>query len=141
MTRVYTDMVGDLFHYGHVELLRRAKELGDELLVGVVSDETAEAYKRTPVMTMEERVRVVQACRFVDGVLPDAPIRVTREWIERHRIDLVVHGDDMSADELASYYAVAQELGLFRTLRSTRGISTSDIIRRILDRADELLSH
>ena len=63
MTRVYADMVGDLFHHGHVEFLRRARDLGDELVVGVHSDATAESYKRTPVMTMDERVRVVEACR------------------------------------------------------------------------------
>ncbi len=55
-TRVYVDMVGDLFHAGHVALLRAARALGDELVVGVLSDADAAAYKRTPVMTLEERL-------------------------------------------------------------------------------------
>ena len=46
---VYVDMVGDLFHYGHVEILRRAKEKGDKLIVGVHSDETVMEYKRKPI--------------------------------------------------------------------------------------------
>ena len=78
MTRVYADMVADLFHAGHVEFLRRARELGDELVVGIHSDETVAGYKRAPVMTMAERVRVVAACRHVDEVVPDAPLSVTR---------------------------------------------------------------
>ena len=56
MTRVYVDMAADLFHFGHVELLRRARELGDVLVVGIHSDETVARYKRSTVMTMEERV-------------------------------------------------------------------------------------
>ena len=52
---MYVDVVGDLFHYGHVEFFRRARDLGDALVVGVHSDATAESYKRVPVMTMDSR--------------------------------------------------------------------------------------
>ena len=58
---VYVDMVGDLFHYGHVEILRRAREKGDRLLVGVHSDETVMQYKRKPICSMSERVAGVLA--------------------------------------------------------------------------------
>ena len=50
--RVYVDMVGDLFHAGHVALLREARSHGDRLVVGVLSDETAASYKRRPIMTL-----------------------------------------------------------------------------------------
>ena len=70
-------MVGDLFHPGHVALLRAARDLGDQLVVGVLLDETAAAYKRRPIMTLAERVAVIAACRYVDEVLPDAPDRLT----------------------------------------------------------------
>ena len=136
MTRVYVDMVGDLFHYGHVEMLRRAKELGDELVVGVLSDDLVATYKRRPILTMDERVRVVAACRFVDEVIPDAPLLVDRNWIERHRIDLVVHGDDVDDATLKSWFGDAQDLGIFRVLPYTPGISTSDIIGRVLERGE-----
>ncbi len=76
LTRVYVDMVGDLFHAGHVRLLAAAREHGDQLVVGVLSDETAAAYKRRPIMTLSERVAVVEACRHVDEVIPDAPYAV-----------------------------------------------------------------
>ncbi len=55
-TRVYVDMVGDLFHAGHVAFLREARSHGDWLVVGVLSDETAASYKRRPIMTLAERV-------------------------------------------------------------------------------------
>ena len=52
-SRVYVDMVGDLFHAGHVELLKAAQTHGDWLVVGVLGDETAQAYKRRPIMSPE----------------------------------------------------------------------------------------
>ena len=54
MIRVYTDMVADLFHYGHIEFLRQVSTLGDYVLVGINADDVAEAHKRRPVQTMEE---------------------------------------------------------------------------------------
>jgi cytidyltransferase-like protein len=131
MTRVYADMVADLFHAGHVEFLRRARELGDELVVGVHSDETVAGYKRAPVMTMAERVPVVAACRYVDEVIADAPLVVSQEWIEQHGIDLVVHGDDLHDQSLDHMYAVPRQLGILRLVPYTAGISTSELIDRI----------
>jgi len=136
MTRVYADMVADLFHSGHVEFLRKAKALGDELVVGVHSDDDAAAYKRRPVLSMGERVTLVASCRYVDEVLPNAPIAVTRDWIERHRIDLVVHGDDFDAEHVAQYYSVPLEMGIFRTVPYTKGISTTEIIGRLSSPSD-----
>lgn len=131
MTRVYADMVGDLFHRGHVEFLRRARLLGDELVVGVHSDEAVMSYKRAPVQTMAERVAVIAACRHVDEVLPDAPVGVSVEWIERHRLDLVVHGDDFDEATAREQYPGAFELGIFRTVPYSAEISSTDIIERI----------
>ncbi len=94
MIRVYTDMVADLFHYGHVEFLKQARALGDYLLVGVCADDVVEAHKRRPILTMEERVASVAGCRYVDEVIPNAPWRFDPTWIEKYDIHLVVHGDD-----------------------------------------------
>lgn len=73
----------------------------------------------------------VAGCRYVDEVLPNAPLRVDRTWIAQHDIDLVVHGDDFSAEQLADFYQVPIELGIFCTVPYTPSISTSEIIRRI----------
>ncbi len=57
-----------------------------------------------------------------------------RAWIEKHDIHLVAHGDDYSQEQLTLYYSVPIEMGIFRTLPYTQGISTTEIIRRILER-------
>jgi cytidyltransferase-like protein len=134
VTRVYADMVADLFHYGHAEFLRRARELGDVLVVGIHSDATVESYKRAPLTTMEERVKVVEACRYVDEVIPDAPLAVTSDWIERHRIDLVVHGDDLDDEQAEAMYTAPAAMGILRTVPYTAGISTSEILLRLEQR-------
>lgn len=131
MTRVYADMVGDLFHHGHVEFLRQARELGDELVVGIHSDADVASYKRPPVMTMEERVGVVRGCRYVDEVIAEAPLRVTRDFVERHGIDLVVHGDDFDRERLLRMYGEPEEMGILRTVPYTPGISTTEILARL----------
>ncbi len=97
-SRVYVDMVGDLFHAGHVSLLREARRHGDWLVVGVLSDDTAASYKRRPVMTLAERVAVIEACRYVDEVIEGAPFRVTEDFLDEHAITTVVHGDDLSPE-------------------------------------------
>jgi glycerol-3-phosphate cytidylyltransferase len=134
--RVYVDMVADLFHYGHVEFLRQAKQLGDHLVVGICSDHDVKTYKRKPILSMEERMVSVKACRYVDEVLPDAPIRVTQEWIDDNNIDVVVHGDDFEPDKMAYYYEVPIALNIFRTVPYTKGVSTSQLIKRIKERTD-----
>ena len=131
MTRVYVDMVADLFHFGHVAFLKQARAYGEELVVGVHSDATVESYKRRPVMTMGERIASVRGCRFVDEVVPDAPLVITREWIEMHRINVVVHGDDFDPALAGRLYGVPMAMGIFHTVPYTPGISSTEIIRRI----------
>jgi len=130
MTRVYVDMVADLFHYGHANFLRQAKQFGDHLIVGIHSDEVVKEYKRTPILSMRERVDTVSSCRYVDEVISDAPLVVDLKWLNTHRIDLVVHGDDFSEDLLQDCYKVPIEMGIFHLLPYTSAISTSEIIRR-----------
>jgi cytidyltransferase-like protein len=137
MTRVYVDMVADLFHCGHVEFLRKARATGDELIVGIHSDDTVEQYKRRPIMSLEERTGVVAGCRYVDEVVADAPFVLDHAWLKAHRIDLVVHGDDFDVDMAAKCYGVAIEMGIYRTVPYTPGISTSDLLTRLRLRIEE----
>ena len=81
MVNVYLDMCADLFHWGHVNMLKYAKSMGDRLVVGIHSDETIRSYKRAPVMKMNERIKVVEACRYVDQVIPEAPLVITEEQL------------------------------------------------------------
>ena len=130
MVRVYVDMVADLFHYGHVEFLRKARALGDYLLVGICSDQAVQTNKRNPILNMEERVASVAGCRYVDEVVGDVPWIMDHAWIETHKIDLVVHGDDYAQDRIECIYKVPISMGIFRTVPYTPGISTTEIIRR-----------
>jgi choline-phosphate cytidylyltransferase len=70
-------------------------------------------------------------------VIGDAPLVVTREWIDRHGIDLVAHGDDFDATAMATFYPVPLEMGILRAVPYTPGISTSDIMARIERRLSE----
>jgi cytidyltransferase-like protein len=124
-------MVADLFHYGHVNFLRQARKHGDYLLVGVHADEAVMVYKPQPILSMEERVASVEGCRHVDEVLPNAPLTIDRAWIERHNIDLVIHGDDFSSELEELCYKTPIEMGIYRTVSYTSGISTTEIIARI----------
>ena len=131
ITRVYVDMVADLFHYGHVNFLRQAKSHGDFLLVGVHSDETVESYKRSPILSMDERIASVAGCRYVDEVVPNAPLKITRDWIEKHNIDLIMHGDDVAPEVRDAWYGVPIEMGIYKSVGYTDGISTTELISRI----------
>ena len=82
---------------------------------------------------MEERVAVVSGCRYVDEVIPNAPLEIDRQWIEKYAIQIVVHGDDFSGDLRDLCYRVPIELGIFRTVPYTESISTTEIIRRCVE--------
>ncbi len=131
MTRVYVDMVADLFHCGHVAFLRSARAFGDQLVVGIHSDAAVASYKRRPVLTMSERIEAGAGCRYVYEVVGDAPLRVDRAWLCSHRVDLVVHGDDFDELQIRQFYEAALELGIFRTVPYTPGISTTEVLDRL----------
>jgi cytidyltransferase-like protein len=138
--RVYVDMVGDLFHAGHVALLREARSHGDHLVVGVLGDETTEAYKRRPIMTLAERVAVIESCRYVDEVVADAPFVVDEDFLDDHAITTVVHGDDLDLDldGAASIYGPAVERGTLVLVERTGDLSTTQVIQRVLERSSEV---
>ena len=99
MKRVYADMVGDLFHIGHINMLKQAREYGDNLIVGIHSDKTVESYKRKPILSESERYEIVKNCKLVDEVITDAPLVITQDYIKENKIDVVVHGDDTAFTE------------------------------------------
>lgn len=139
MKRVYTCLVGDLFHSGHVNFLRQAKAEGDHLIVGVCSDEDCAYYKRRTIMTMEERAAVIEACRYVDEIILAPPSVVPQEFLDLHRIDLLVHADDVTENQLRHFYGPAMVQGKYKSLPYTKGVSTTEIIKRVVDRKPEEL--
>ena len=90
----YTTGVFDMFHIGHLNILRRAKERCDYLIVGVSTDELALSYKKkTPVIPYEERKAIVEAIKYVDQVVPQISMDKLSAWETLH-FDAIFHGDD-----------------------------------------------
>lgn len=94
MKTVITYGTFDLFHVGHVRLLRRAKSLGDRLIVAVSTDEFNQQKGKRTIIPFEQRTEVVSACRFVDEVIPECSWDQKKDDIQHHRIGVFVMGND-----------------------------------------------
>ena len=94
MKRVMTYGTFDVLHYGHINLLRRAKNLGDYLIVGLSSDEFNKIKQKTSYYTYEQRKSILEACRYVDLVIPEMNWEQKISDIQKYFIDVFVMGDD-----------------------------------------------
>lgn len=93
--RVITFGTFDLFHIGHLNLIRRARALGDCLIVGVSSDELNRRKKgKLPAIAQDDRMAIVAGIRYVDEVFVEEALELKGEYIRRHRADILVMGDD-----------------------------------------------
>jgi len=131
--RVYVVITGDLFHYGHVAFLKNAKSMGTHLIVGVCSDADVSEYKRPPIMSLAERVSVIEACKYVDEVIPAAPAVTTAEFVQKNSIDFVVATKAYSNKILNEYYGEPLRLNILKLVEYTNSISTTAIINRCYD--------
>ena len=132
------DGVFDLFHRGHLESLKKAKQaLGDpehtELIIGVVSDQDCSSYKRTPIIHELDRYEIVKHIKGVDEIVFPCPLNVSMEFIQTHRIDFVVHGFSDEADRLRqrSFFAELIERGIFIEIEYYKPISTTRLIEKL----------
>lgn len=92
--KMYTSGCFDIFHYGHLNILKKSKELCDYLIVGVSTDELIAREKgRKPVIPFQERMRVVQAIGLVDEVIPQED-KNKQKIVETYKIDAISVGDD-----------------------------------------------
>ena len=90
----YTTGVYDMFHIGHLNLIKRAKAQCDYLIVGVSTDELVEKEKsKTPVISYEERVAIVSAIKYVDKVVPQTDKNKLAAW-KKHHFDKMFVGSD-----------------------------------------------
>lgn len=130
MLRTYVCVTGDLFHRGHIAFFKRAKEYGEYLIVGICADNDVETYKRRPIMSLNERVAVIETCNLVNEVIPGAPPETTKSFIERHKLDVVVSTKSFSQSTLEKYFKDPQEMDILKLVDYEQGISSTDIIRR-----------
>ncbi|KAL6146394.1 hypothetical protein ACLB2K_057073 [Fragaria x ananassa] len=135
--RVYMDGCFDMMHYGHCNALRQARALGDQLVVGVVSDAEIIVNKGPPVTPLNERMIMVKAVKWVDEVIPDAPYAITEEFMKKlfdeYDIDYIIHGDDPCVlPDGTDAYALAKKAGRYKQIKRTEGVSSTDIVGRML---------
>lgn len=135
--RVYMDGCFDLAHYGHANALRQAAACGDELIVGICSDDEIERCKGPPVLNLEEREGVIRANKWVTEVISGTPYELEQEFIDRlfteHKVDFIIHGDDPCLlPDGTDAYAAVKAAGRFKTIKRTEGVSTTDIVGRML---------
>lgn len=135
--RVYMDGCFDAMHFGHANALRQAKALGDILVVGINPEYEIRKHKGPPVMSDEERRVAVSSVTWVDEVLTDVPYVVTPEFLKtlivKHNIGIIVHGDDpCTGADGQDVYGAVKDMGRFRTVKRTEGVSSTDIVGRIL---------
>lgn len=96
----YTTGVFDMFHIGHLNILQRAKEQCDYLIVGVSTDELVMDYKKKkPIIPFEERIRIIEALRCVDKVVPQTSMDKLSAWNDLH-FDVLFHGSDWKGSQM-----------------------------------------
>uniref|UniRef100_A0A7S3R010 ethanolamine-phosphate cytidylyltransferase n=1 Tax=Dunaliella tertiolecta TaxID=3047 RepID=A0A7S3R010_DUNTE len=135
--RVYMDGCFDMMHYGHANALRQAKSLGDQLVVGLIPDSEILRCKGPPVLNEDERYALVSSVKWVDEVISGVPYDLSPEFIQelftKHKIDYIIHGDDPCLlPDGTDAYAHAKRLGRFCMIKRTEGVSTTDIVGRML---------
>ena len=96
----YTTGVFDLFHIGHLNILKNAKERCDYLIVGVSTDEVVKMYKhKSPIIPYAERAEIVKSIRYVDEVVPQSSMDKYSAW-EKIHFDVIFHGDDWKGSQM-----------------------------------------
>lgn len=124
MKRVLTYGTFDMFHYGHVRLLERAKELGDYLIVAISTDEFNEGKGKKSYFDYEKRKEIVSAIKYVDMVIPEETWEQKLDDIIKYDIDVVVMGNDWAGSDKFDYLKEYCEVVF---LERTEGISTTKI--------------
>ncbi|KAL5401899.1 hypothetical protein PMIN06_007363 [Paraphaeosphaeria minitans] len=131
--RIWVDGCFDFTHHGHAGAMLQARQLGTELLVGVHSDEAILENKGPTVMRLDERITAVEACRWATRAIPKAPYVTSLPWITHYGCWDVVHGDDITSDSSGQdCYRYVKAAGRFKVVKRTPGISTTDLVGRML---------
>jgi ethanolamine-phosphate cytidylyltransferase len=119
--KIYVDGIWDLFHSGHVLHLKAIKYLDgieNELIVGIISDNDSENYKRKPIYNEKNRKILVESCKYVDDIIENPPLILDEDFINLNKIDLVCHGfvNDDDYNKQINFFSVPIKLGKFRKI-------------------------
>ena len=138
---VYIDGVFDLFHIGHISALKKAKELGTFLYVGLYDDETIRRRKGKyfPLMNLQERVLNVLSCKYVDDILIGAPWNITKQVLKSLNVSYVVMTENTKfAPKEFNRYDIPKELGIFKEIKTDTHYTTDDLMKNIVKQQDQL---
>jgi choline-phosphate cytidylyltransferase/glycerol-3-phosphate cytidylyltransferase len=129
----YTTGVYDLFHVGHVNLLRNAKSMCDRLIVGVTVDELVAYKNKRAVIPFEERIEIIRACRYVDLAVPQNSMDKL-DAVDRYKFDVMFVGDDWyKTEKWQDIDSQFQERGVRIMYFPYTKTTSSTLINRTLD--------
>jgi len=140
--RIYLDGVFDMTHYGHFRLFKAIKDKFPNSIViaGVAGDEDTLNLKGQTVMDEKERAEGIGHCKWVDEVVCPCPWIITQEFVDEHKIDYVAHdGNPYPSGDTGDIYDFVKKQGKFIATQRTDGISTTDLINRIVKRYNEFV--
>lgn len=127
MKKIITFGTFDVFHIGHLRILERAKSLGDELIVGVSSDDLNFSKKgRLPIYTQKERMEIIKSLKCVDAIFLEESLEKKAEYIKHYTANILVMGDDWKGR-----FDIFQNICEVVYLERTPSISTTAIIELI----------
>lgn len=132
--RVFCCGVFDLCHLGHMMLFKKIYESFDvpiKLIVGVHGDDVCASYKRKPIINEKIRYRTVELCKYVDEIVENYPLVVTKDLIEKDKYDIVIIGEEYKGNKDKEWYPGAFDLNNYKYVSRFDEISTSDIIKTI----------
>lgn len=132
----YTTGVFDMFHIGHLNILKNAKARCDYLIVGVSTDDVVEEYKKhRPIIPFEERVEIVSAIKYVDEVVPQTSMN-KMEAYKKLKFDVLFHGSDWKGSDM--YNKIIEEFSeigvAVEFLPHTEGTSSTMLREKLLDK-------
>ncbi|ASE37631.1 MULTISPECIES: glycerol-3-phosphate cytidylyltransferase [Staphylococcus] len=126
MRRVITYGTYDLLHYGHIELLRRAREMGDYLIVALSTDEFNRIKHKKSYYNFEQRKMMLESIRYVDLVIPEDGWGQKEKDVDRYEVDTFVMGHDWEGE-----FDFLKDKCDVIYLKRTEGISTTQIKREL----------
>lgn len=131
---LFSDGIFDLFHYGHLNYLKKIKEYFNievYLIIGIINDELSMSYKRQPIFSENQRKKILESCIYVNKVIIMNDLILTEDFIKVNDIDYVFHAfsNKEDSEKQLIFYETPKKLNKFIEIDYSHGISTTQIIK------------